>query len=112
VKWMRIIQLVLRCLELLCAVGLLVLMILIRGLDVSTGWIMRIVVRYSRHIMAAKVQILTLISPELLYFTQSTEYIIWEGKLQEDRQHHRRHTCYLLHSSTSLSHHSMPSALW
>ncbi|PBP22330.1 hypothetical protein BUE80_DR006876 [Diplocarpon rosae] len=42
VKWMRIIQLVLRCLELIAALGLLVLMILIKGVDVSTGWIMRI----------------------------------------------------------------------
>ena len=44
IKWMRIIQLVLRCLELPCAIGLLVLMILIKGVDVAAGWIMRIVV--------------------------------------------------------------------
>lgn len=44
VKWMRIIQLVLRCLELLSAGGQLVMMILIRNVDASTGWIMRIVV--------------------------------------------------------------------
>lgn len=39
---MRIFQLVLRCFELLCSIGLLVFMILIRGVDASTGWIMRI----------------------------------------------------------------------
>ena len=44
IKWMRIIQLVLRCFELLAALGLLVLMILIKGVDASTGWVMRIVV--------------------------------------------------------------------
>ena len=43
VKWMRIVQLVLRCLELLCAIGLLVLMILIKGVDATAAWIMRIV---------------------------------------------------------------------
>lgn len=43
IKWMRIIQLVFRCLEILCSVGLLVMMILIRGVDSATGWIMRIV---------------------------------------------------------------------
>ncbi|CAL3965437.1 unnamed protein product [Diplocarpon coronariae] len=42
VKWMRIIQWVLRCLELIAALGLLVLMILIKGVDISTGWILRI----------------------------------------------------------------------
>jgi hypothetical protein len=48
IKWMRIVQLVLRCLEMLCAMGLLVLMILIKGVDVAAGWIMRIVVCYSK----------------------------------------------------------------
>jgi hypothetical protein len=47
VKWMRNIQLVLRCFELLCGIGLLVMLILIKGIDVTTGWIMRIVVSYS-----------------------------------------------------------------
>ncbi|CZT10275.1 hypothetical protein WAI453_009368 [Rhynchosporium graminicola] len=42
IKWMRIVQLILRCLELIAALGLLVLMILIKGVDPSTGWIMRI----------------------------------------------------------------------
>jgi hypothetical protein len=54
VKWMRIIQLVLRCLELLCACGLLAMMILIRGVDTSTGWIMRIVVGYLKVSMREK----------------------------------------------------------
>lgn len=49
VKWMRIIQFVLRCLELLAALGLLVLMILIKGVDPTTGWVMRIAVS---HIMS------------------------------------------------------------
>jgi hypothetical protein len=44
VKWTRNTQLALRCLELLCAIGLLVLLILVKGIDVTTGWIMRIVV--------------------------------------------------------------------
>jgi hypothetical protein len=47
VKWMRKVQLVLRCFELLCAVGLLVVLILIKGIDATTGWIMRIVVSNS-----------------------------------------------------------------
>ncbi|CZR62234.1 uncharacterized protein PAC_12131 [Phialocephala subalpina] len=42
IKWMRIIQLVLRCLEILGAVGILVMMILISGVSTATGWIMRI----------------------------------------------------------------------
>lgn len=44
VKWMRIIQLVLRCLQVLCAGALLAFMIMIRGIDNVTGWIMRIAV--------------------------------------------------------------------
>ncbi|RDW92026.1 hypothetical protein BP5796_01420 [Coleophoma crateriformis] len=43
VKWLRIIQLILRCLEILGACGQLVMMILIRKIDVTTGWILRIV---------------------------------------------------------------------
>lgn len=46
VKWMRIIQFVLRSLELIAGCGLLVLMILISGVDVTTGWIMRVVVSF------------------------------------------------------------------
>lgn len=46
IKWMRIIQLVLRCLEILGAVGILVMMILISGVSTATGWIMRITVGY------------------------------------------------------------------
>jgi len=49
IKWMRIAQLVLRCTELLCASGLLVMVILIRGVDVSTGWIMRVAVSTSQN---------------------------------------------------------------
>ncbi|TVY46906.1 hypothetical protein LOCC1_G003386 [Lachnellula occidentalis] len=43
VKWMRIFQLVLRCFEILCAIGLLVFLILLRGMDAAAGWIIRIV---------------------------------------------------------------------
>ncbi|KAG0649398.1 hypothetical protein D0Z07_4098 [Hyphodiscus hymeniophilus] len=43
VKWLRIVQLILRCFELLCAIGLLVLMILLKGVDATAAWIMRIV---------------------------------------------------------------------
>ncbi|KAF4636380.1 hypothetical protein G7Y89_g1688 [Cudoniella acicularis] len=43
IKWMRIFQLFLRCLEVLAAGGLLAMMIIIRGVDDVTGWIMRIV---------------------------------------------------------------------
>jgi hypothetical protein len=45
IKGTRSFQLALRCLEIICSVGLLVLMILIRGIEPTTGWIMRIVVR-------------------------------------------------------------------
>jgi hypothetical protein len=44
IKGSRSLQLVLRCFELICSVGLLVLMILIRDVAQTTGWIMRIVV--------------------------------------------------------------------
>ncbi|KAG9249328.1 hypothetical protein BJ878DRAFT_579589 [Calycina marina] len=43
IKWARICQLILRCLELIVSCGLLVMMILIRNVDATTGWIMRIV---------------------------------------------------------------------
>ncbi|KAE8444484.1 hypothetical protein EG329_000468 [Mollisiaceae sp. DMI_Dod_QoI] len=43
VKWMRIFQLVMRSLEVVIACGLLVMMILITGVNVTIGWIMRIV---------------------------------------------------------------------
>jgi hypothetical protein len=48
IKWMRIVQLVLRCFEIIAACGLLVMMILIRNVDEITGWIMRIVVSVCR----------------------------------------------------------------
>jgi len=38
----RIVQLILRCLELLGAIGLLVTMILVTGIEPVTGWLMRI----------------------------------------------------------------------
>ncbi|RFU35651.1 hypothetical protein B7463_g695, partial [Scytalidium lignicola] len=42
IKAMRIVQWFLRCFELICAIGLLVLLILIKGMDTTSGWIMRI----------------------------------------------------------------------
>lgn len=45
IKWLRIIQLVLRALCMIGAMGLLVVMILLRGMDDSIGWLMRIAVR-------------------------------------------------------------------
>ena len=44
IKWMRIVQWILRCFELICAIGLLILLILIQGMDTTSGWIMRIAV--------------------------------------------------------------------
>lgn len=44
VKWIRVVQLVLRSFELIAALGLLILMIMLRGMDATTGWIMRITV--------------------------------------------------------------------
>jgi len=43
IKWARVLQLVLRCLEFLASTGLLVMMILIRDVDEVTGWIIRVV---------------------------------------------------------------------
>lgn len=45
IVWLRRVQLGLRCLELIGALGLLVLMILISNIDALTAWVMRIVVR-------------------------------------------------------------------
>ncbi|KAH8804772.1 hypothetical protein F5884DRAFT_425173 [Xylogone sp. PMI_703] len=42
IKIMRIAQWILRCFELVCAIGLLILLILIKGMDTTSGWIMRI----------------------------------------------------------------------
>ncbi|ESZ95691.1 hypothetical protein SBOR_3911 [Sclerotinia borealis F-4128] len=42
VKWSRKLTLVLRCFQLLAAVGLLVMSILITGLDILSGWIMKL----------------------------------------------------------------------
>ena len=44
---MRIIQLVLRCFEVLCAGGLLAMAIMLKGMDTNTAWIIRIVVGLS-----------------------------------------------------------------
>lgn len=44
VKWSRKITLVLRCFQVLAAVGLLVMSILITGLDIVSGWIMKLAV--------------------------------------------------------------------
>lgn len=74
VKWTRIFQLVLRCFEVLCAVGLLVVLVLIKGMDATTGWVMRIIVCYGQSLygMCANV-----ISPVLQSSIRSTLSIIW-----------------------------------
>jgi hypothetical protein len=48
IKWSRIVQLLLRSIELLGAIGLLVVMILITGIDPVTAWLMRIPVSLER----------------------------------------------------------------
>lgn len=45
IKGMRRVQLVLRALELIGALGLFVLLILLTGMDMLAGWIMRVTVR-------------------------------------------------------------------
>ena len=47
VKWSRMIQLALRCLEMFISFGLLGLMILIKGIDPVEGWVMRVAVSWS-----------------------------------------------------------------
>lgn len=44
IRWMRKVQLGLRVLELIAAVGLLVLMILISNVEALTGWVLRVTV--------------------------------------------------------------------
>lgn len=44
IRWMRGVQLGLRVLELVAAVGLLVLMVLISNVEPLTGWVVRITV--------------------------------------------------------------------
>lgn len=112
IKWMRIFQLVLRCFEVLCAIGLLVFLILLRGMDSVTGWIMRIVVGYLHIINFPLRQILTFYSPALRYFTLFMVYTIWDENQMEEPQQLQRHICYLPHSSTYLSYHFMLSRLW
>ncbi|RDL35740.1 Uncharacterized protein BP5553_06352 [Venustampulla echinocandica] len=43
IKWTRVLQLALRCFELLSAGGLLAMMIMVRGVEDSVGWALRIV---------------------------------------------------------------------
>lgn len=47
IKWLRIVQLLLRVLQFIGAAGILVLMILITKVDSVTGWIMRIAVSFA-----------------------------------------------------------------
>ena len=49
VKWTRLAQLFLRICELLGAVGLLFCGICLKGMDPTTGWIVRLPVRIERH---------------------------------------------------------------
>jgi len=48
IKYMRVVQLVCRALELVGAVGLLILTILLNNIEPLAGWVLRITVR--RHI--------------------------------------------------------------
>jgi len=45
---MRVVQLVLRILQLVAAIGVLVLMILLKDVELLTTWVMRITVQLSR----------------------------------------------------------------
>lgn len=49
IKWLRHFQLLLRVLELVGAVGILVLVILITKIEAVTGWIMKITVSLQLH---------------------------------------------------------------
>jgi hypothetical protein len=72
VKWMRITQLVLRCLQVLCAGGLLAFMIIIRGMDDTTTWILRIAV--SRGLLN---YLLALYLLSLTAWCRSSSYRLW-----------------------------------
>lgn len=112
IHWMRMIQLVLRCLEIPAAVGILVMAILITGVNTATGWIMRITVSlYSLPQCLADHQLtyFSLLSPS---FIPSTEFITWDESHLEGPQHLRHPICCSPHSSMPLSFHSMLSALW
>lgn len=91
IKWMRIIQLVLRCLELISSVGVLVLMVLIKGVDLAIGWIIRIAVCHSEMQSYGGRLLIQLISLELQFFTQLTVSFIWQGNHLGGLQHHLRH---------------------
>ncbi|KAI9651167.1 hypothetical protein NHQ30_001204 [Ciborinia camelliae] len=51
VKWTRKVTLILRCFQVLAAVGLLIMSILITGLDIVSGWIMKLAVRYFENVL-------------------------------------------------------------
>ncbi len=110
VKWMRIVQLVLRCFEILCAMGLLVLMILIKGVDVTAGWIMRIVVSFSP--ACDSVRALKHRSLPSQSCTHSTASITWEGSPPEEHPLLLPPTCSSHPSSMSPLCPSMPSLHW
>lgn len=46
VKWTRMFQLVLRCLELVASLGILVIMVMMKGVDSGITWIVRIIVSW------------------------------------------------------------------
>lgn len=109
IKWMRLIQLVLRCFELLAALGLLVVMIMIKGLEESTGWIMRIVVSRKNPRRLSKAD--TICSPASQSFTLCMACTILRVGRQDVRLPRRLTTCSSPRSSTSRSSRSTPSAL-
>lgn len=97
IKWLRIVQLVLRALCLIGALGLLVVMIILRGMDDSIGWLMRIAVSiYPQCGLPPANEC----SPELQLSIPYTEYIISLAKLVDERPPHRHHTCFSPRSST------------
>jgi hypothetical protein len=107
---MRIIQLGFRCLEIICSVGLLVLMILIRNVDVTSGWIMRIVVSLSRN--HVRIRMLTSLSLALLPFTLSMLSIILRESLLDELLLRLHPICSLPPSSIFQSYPSTSSVHW
>ena len=114
VKWTRLVQLILRCIELLGAIGLLATMTLMTGIDTLTAWLMRIPVSRKRTISRIILDHrLTLCSPVLAYSIRFTEYIIWVDALQGGHLLPPRLICYLPPVSMSLLSRSMPTVpLW
>jgi hypothetical protein len=93
VKWMRITQLVLRCLQVICAGGLLAFMIIIRGMDDTTTWCLRIAVSKD-NLISSGIMLTICNSPELPFFTPFTQSTTCHGKPLEEPQLLLQVTCY------------------